>query len=78
MHEYEELYSMWGPDIPPIEPHIALRRFGYAVLAFVSFGFLVKTALVPDMPAVRRQYPFTGLVTELGGLDENKVCPSII
>ncbi|KAK0500423.1 hypothetical protein EDD18DRAFT_1149937 [Armillaria luteobubalina] len=72
VHEQDELYSMWGPDIPTIAPHIALRHFTYAVISFVSFGFVVKYALTPEMPAIRRQYPFGGLVTELGGLDANK------
>ncbi|KAG7451253.1 uncharacterized protein BT62DRAFT_884024 [Guyanagaster necrorhizus] len=73
VHEKEELYSMWGPDIPTIAPHIALRHFTYAAISFVSFGFLVKYALIPEMPAIRREYPFGGLVTELGGVDANKV-----
>ncbi|KIY67261.1 hypothetical protein CYLTODRAFT_444123 [Cylindrobasidium torrendii FP15055 ss-10] len=72
IHEQEELYSMWGPDIPPIAPHIALRRFGYAVLSFISVGTFIKFALVPDAPATRRDYPYGGLVTELGGVDELK------
>ncbi|KAF8920405.1 hypothetical protein CPB85DRAFT_1167629, partial [Mucidula mucida] len=73
VHEYDELYSMWGPDIPPIAPHIALRRFTFVAMGFVGFGFLVKHVLTPESPVVHRQYPFSGLVTELGGLDANKV-----
>jgi NADH dehydrogenase (ubiquinone) 1 beta subcomplex subunit 8 len=65
---------MWGPDIPPIAPHIALLQFTLASIGFVGFGFLVKHVLLPDIPAVRREYPFSGLVAELGGLEENKVC----
>ncbi|KAA1467639.1 hypothetical protein DENSPDRAFT_832745 [Dentipellis sp. KUC8613] len=72
MHEQEELYSMWGPDIPHVKPSVALRHFSIAVLGFVSFGFLCKYALVPERPAVARDYPFDGLVKELGGLEENK------
>ena len=63
---------MWGPDIPNVPPRTALFHLSLATLAFVGFGFLAKTALVPDRPAVPRQYPFSGLVTELGGLEENK------
>jgi NADH dehydrogenase (ubiquinone) 1 beta subcomplex subunit 8 len=63
---------MWGPDIPNVPPRTALFQFTLATLAFVGFGFLAKAALVPDRPAVPRQYPFSGLVTELGGLEENK------
>lgn len=73
MHEREEVFSMWGPDIPVVPPKQALYQFSIAVLAFVTFGFTVKYALVPDRPAVPRDYPFSGLVTELGGLEANKV-----
>ncbi|TFY81224.1 hypothetical protein EWM64_g2788 [Hericium alpestre] len=73
MHERDELYSMWGPDVAPIPPATALRQFTIAALGFVGFGFLVKYALVPERPCVPREYPFDGLVAELGGLEENKV-----
>lgn len=64
---------MWGPDAAPLPPNVALRWFSIAVAGFVSFGFLAKYALVPDRPAIPREYPFSGLVTELGGLEENQV-----
>ena len=64
---------MWGPDAAPLPPNVALRWFSIAVAGFVSFGFLAKYALVADRPAVPREYPFSGLVTELGGLEENQV-----
>jgi len=73
LHEQEELYSMWGPDIPPISPYTALRQFLMAASGIIGAGFFIKYALVPDPPVVRRQYPFDGLVKELGGLEENKV-----
>ncbi|THH12299.1 hypothetical protein EW146_g7747 [Bondarzewia mesenterica] len=72
MHEEEELYSMWGPDAPNIPPSTALYHFSIAVLGFVGFGFLCKYALVPERPAIPREYPFDGLVKELGGLEANK------
>lgn len=64
---------MWGPDVSVVDPYKALFQFSLAALGFVGFGFLCKYALVPDRPAVPREYPFSGLVTELGGLEENKV-----
>ena len=64
---------MWGPDAAPIPPNVALRWFSIAVATFVSFGFLAKYTLIPDRPAIPREYPFSGLVTELGGLEENRV-----
>jgi len=72
-HELEEKFSMWGPDIPHVDPSTALRHFTIAASGFVAFGLLCKYALVPERPAVPRQYPFDGLVKELGGLEENKV-----
>ena len=72
MHECEELFSMWGPDIPHIDPS-ALRHFTIAALRFVALGLLCKYVLVPEQLAVPRQYPFDNLVKELGGLEENKV-----
>jgi hypothetical protein len=64
---------MWGPDIPTVPPHTALYQFSLVALGFVSFGIFCKYALVPDRPATPRDYPFSGLITELGGLEENKV-----
>jgi len=64
---------MWGPDVAPIDPYTALRHFSVAVAGFLTVGFTIKYFLVPEMPAIRRQYPFDGLVKELGGLEENKV-----
>ena len=73
MHEREELYSMWGPDTPHVAPATALNHFAIAFSGFVAFGFLCSHVLIPDRPAVPRQYPFNGLVRELGGIEENKV-----
>lgn len=64
---------MWGPDVPVVDPHTAVRRFGVAVASFVAFGFTVKYFLTLEPPVVRREYPYNGLVKELGGLEENKV-----
>lgn len=64
---------MWGPDISVVPPATALKHFSIAVLSFVTFGFIVKFALVPDRPSIAREYPFDGLVKEFGGVEENKV-----
>ena len=64
---------MWGPDAPVVPPNEALRHFTYACLGFVGFGLFVRFFLVPERPAVPREYPYDGLVKELGGLEENKV-----
>ena len=65
---------MWGPDIPPVSIGTATSHFLIAVTGFVGFGLLVKHVIAQEPPAVRREYPFSGLVRELGGLDANKVC----
>ncbi|KAH7913581.1 hypothetical protein BJ138DRAFT_1171205 [Hygrophoropsis aurantiaca] len=70
--ENEEVLSMWGPDVPGIPPQKALFQFTLAVTGFVGFGLLCNYALVPERPAVPREYPFSGLVRELGGLEENR------
>ena len=74
LHEQDEVLSMWGPDIPPVSPRTATFHFLIAVTGFVGFGLLVKHIIAQEPPAVRREYPFSGLVQELGGLDTNKVC----
>ncbi|KAF8071833.1 hypothetical protein FPV67DRAFT_1667290 [Lyophyllum atratum] len=78
LHEEDEVLSMWGPDVPPLPPQTALRDLLIATSVFVGFGLLVKYALAPEPPAIRREYPFNGLVTELGGLEENKARPESI
>jgi NADH dehydrogenase (ubiquinone) 1 beta subcomplex subunit 8 len=65
---------MWGPDTPPVPPQTALRHFSYVVLSFITLGVFAKYYLVPEIPVVRREYPFGGLSKELGGLDDNHVC----
>lgn len=63
---------MWGPDPAPVPIEVARRHFLIAVAGFITFGFLVKV-ITQDPPAIRREYPFDGLVKELGGIEENKV-----
>lgn len=76
-HENEDILGMWGPDAPPLPPNVALRWFSIAVAGFVSFGFLVKYALIADRPAIAREYPFSGLATELGGVENQVNLPSV-
>lgn len=70
LHERDELYSMWGPDIPAVPPETAIRHFGLAILGFVSLGLVVRYVVAPEPPMVRRQYPFGGLSKELAGIDQ--------
>lgn len=65
---------MWGPDAPSIAPSTALFQFSLAALAFAGIALTAK-ALTPESPVTPREYPYDGLVAELGGLEENKVRP---
>ena len=58
---------MWGPDPAPLPPQDALKQFIVAALGFVGVGYIIKEHLVPEAPAVRRQYPVDGLANEEGG-----------
>ena len=64
---------MWGPDIPIVPPQTALFQLSLAALGFVAFGTVVNYVLIPERSAVPREYPHSGLVAELGGLEANKV-----
>ncbi|KAF5391688.1 hypothetical protein D9757_002397 [Collybiopsis confluens] len=72
--EHDELLSMWGPDIPPpgVNPRRALTHFMLAAAGFTGIFFSIKWFLTPEPHFVRRTYPHEGLVTELGGLPDNK------
>lgn len=63
---------MWGPDPPRVPPREALFQFSIAVTMFGGIMLFAYT-VTPERTAVPRQYPFDGLVKELGGLEENKV-----
>lgn len=63
---------MWGPDVSAIPQKSAFNQVLAVTLGFVGFGYFVYK-LAPESPAVPRQYPFSGLVKELGGLEQNKV-----
>lgn len=63
---------MWSPDPPTVEPSSAVRQFALAFLGISGIAFWVYKS-VPDRPAIPREYPYNGLIEELGGLKENKV-----
>ncbi|KDQ57324.1 hypothetical protein JAAARDRAFT_178979 [Jaapia argillacea MUCL 33604] len=71
LHEQEEVLSMWGPDIPLVAPPSSLRQFIVATIGFATLGYVCYLA-TPPLTAVRREYPFSGLVQELGGIEENQ------
>ncbi|KAL1738661.1 hypothetical protein HDZ31DRAFT_78183 [Schizophyllum fasciatum] len=69
MHEQEELVSMWGPDIPVIDPSVALRHFTIAFSIFAGI-YALSCAASPQIPAIRREYPHDGLKNAFGGYDQ--------
>lgn len=77
MHEEQDMLDMWGPDVSNISGNSALKQFTVVSLGLFGFGYLVYK-YHPKSPAVPREYPFDGLVTELGGMEENKVRASFI
>ncbi|KAF8575243.1 hypothetical protein K439DRAFT_1623764 [Ramaria rubella] len=75
IHEEDDGLNMWTPDAPPpVPPSVALRQFSIAALGIAAFGYIVYHN-VPERSAIPREYPFGGLVRELGGLEENKAIP---
>lgn len=67
---------MWGPDIPPagVTPQSALRQLLAAFAGFATIALVIKNFGIPERPGVPREFPYDGLVKELGGIEELKVC----
>jgi NADH dehydrogenase (ubiquinone) 1 beta subcomplex subunit 8 len=66
---------MWGPDIPPVglTAQSALRQLLGALAGFATLALIIKNYGIPERPAVPREFPYDGLVKELGGVEELKV-----
>jgi len=75
LHEQEEVLSMWGPDVPRagLTAQSALVQLLGAFAGFATLGFVIKNYGVPERPAAPRDFPYDGLVKELGGVVELKV-----
>ncbi|KZS94258.1 Ndufb8, NADH dehydrogenase 19kDa subunit [Sistotremastrum niveocremeum HHB9708] len=71
LHAEHDQLDMFGPDISKVPPRTAARQLGIASASLLAFAWIVYT-FKPESPAVPRQYPYSGLVKELGGLQENK------
>ncbi|KAI8377958.1 uncharacterized protein BYT42DRAFT_572319 [Radiomyces spectabilis] len=70
LHEEDEIFSVWGPDLHTYSPYKALAQLGLAALITAGFaGIVYKT--YPDRPAVQRTYPYDGLKAELGARDND-------
>lgn len=73
VHEEDDGLNMWTPDAPPpVEPAVAFRQFSIAALGIAAFTYVIYVN-VPERTSIPREYPYSGLVRELGGLEENKV-----
>lgn len=72
IHEQDVILSMWGPDVPKVNPATALFHFTIYASLIGGIAYLAY-ALKPESPVVPREYPYDGLVKELGGLEVNKV-----
>lgn len=66
---------MWGPDIPPtgLTAQSALRQLLAAFAGFAMLALVIKNYGIPERPGIRREFPYDGLVKELGGVEELKV-----
>jgi len=69
--EEHEALSVWSYDHYPMSGGEAVKQLSVAVAVFcVLLGAIY--AARPEIPAIRRQYPFSGLIRELGDIEENK------
>ncbi|KAF8340574.1 uncharacterized protein EI90DRAFT_2966458 [Cantharellus anzutake] len=71
LHEDYDVLSVWAYDHYRIPGSTALREIGIAAIFFSLFAAAVY-AVTPERPALPRTYPYSGLVKELGGVEENK------
>lgn len=70
--EEQEVLSVWAYDHYPMSTSSAARQLAVAIAAF-GLLFVGLAKIAPERPSIPRQYPRSGLVTELGGMEENKV-----
>jgi len=70
---------MWGPDVPRagLTAQSALAQLLGAFAGFAVLGLVIKNYGVPERPAAPRDFPYDGLVKELGGVAELKVIFSV-
>lgn len=70
--EEHEVLSVWSYDHYAMSGGEAVKQLSVAVAVF---GLLLTAiyAAKPEVPMVRREYPYSGLIRELGSIEENKV-----
>lgn len=64
--ENEDVLGMWGPDEHKMNPWKALGQLTLALSLFSGFTYLIAKYHITS-PAIKREYPYDGLVKELGG-----------
>ncbi|CDH57843.1 nadh-ubiquinone oxidoreductase ashi subunit (ci-ashi or ndufb8) domain-containing protein [Lichtheimia corymbifera JMRC:FSU:9682] len=74
LHEEDEIFGVWAPDLFRDDPWMALGQLGLFSVAVAGFSyFIYKTH--PARPAAQRRYPYDGLKKELGGRDNDVRSP---
>ena len=48
---------MFTPDVPPVDPSVALKQVAWVTVGFVALFALINV-VSPEAPMVRRQYPY--------------------
>ncbi|KAI7898383.1 uncharacterized protein BX663DRAFT_525119 [Cokeromyces recurvatus] len=65
VHEEDELFGVWAPDLHHYSPYKAAAQLALAASIFVGFTGLIYMTY-PEKPAVPRTYPYNGLAEEFG------------
>lgn len=68
---YNELYDVWSPDrYDLVSDWVALRNNLIFAAGIIAFGTFIYNYAAPEKPAIPREYPHNGLLTALGGTEE--------
>ncbi|CAO3635741.1 unnamed protein product [Mucor hiemalis] len=65
VHEEDELFGVWAPNLHHYSPYKAAAQFALAATLFATLAGVVYK-FYPDRPVVKRTYPYNGLTEEFG------------
>ncbi|KAI9270862.1 hypothetical protein BY458DRAFT_539942 [Sporodiniella umbellata] len=68
LHEEDEIFSVWAPDLHHYSPHKAAAQLAFAGVAVAAVASIVYK-FYPESPVVKRTYPYNGLTEEFGARD---------
>ncbi|KAI9226443.1 MAG: hypothetical protein DHS80DRAFT_25240 [Piptocephalis tieghemiana] len=71
LHEEDEVLSVWGMDLYTEKISDCLKDMGFAAATFLTIAGVVYS-LRSEREFTKREYPYGGLVQELGSIAENK------